>query len=97
MKRLVEDTNLENFADPNPLNFDKWLSNEMNKTEGRCQKGKTSYQLIMFTFGNPYNGINMEPTASAALQARNSTATPAPVNKSPSTEDPKPPSKAALV
>ena len=85
MKRLGEDTNIENFADPTPLNFDKWLSDEMNNTGGGCQKGKTSYQLMMTTFGNPSTGRNTASTASEAARARNSTATAASPNKPPST------------
>ena len=97
MKRLGEDTHIENFDDPTPLNFDNWLSNEMNKTGGDCQKGKTSYQLMMNTFGKPSIARNMAPTASAAARSGNSTAVAAPPNKLPSTEDPELPSKAHLV
>ena len=97
MKRLGEDTHIENFDDPTPLNFDNWLSNEMNKTGGDCQKAKTSYQLMMNTFGKPSIARNMAPTASAAARSGNSTAVAAPPNKLPSTEDTELPSKAHLV
>ena len=96
MKRLSEDTNIENFYNPTPLNFDKWLSNDMNKTGDGCQKGKTGYQIVMATFRKPSTGINKAPTDSVKTRARNSTATAAP-HKMPSTEAPKPPSKADLV
>ena len=60
LKQLGEDTNIESFADPNPLNFDKWLSSEMNKTGGGYHKGKTSYHIMMSTFGKPYDGRNKQ-------------------------------------
>ena len=65
MKRLGEDTNSDNFSVPTPLNFDKWLSDEMNNTGGGCQKGKTSYQIMMAKFGKPSTGRNTASTASA--------------------------------
>ena len=97
VKWLGEDTNFENFADPTPINFDKWLSDEINNTGGGCQKGKTRFQIMIAKFGKPSTGRNTASTASAAARARNSTAMAAPTNKPPSTEATKPPSKAALV
>ena len=97
MNQLGEDTNFENFSDLTSLNFDKWLSDEINNTGGGCQKVKTSYQLMIAKLGNLSTGRSTASTAGGAARARNSTTTAAPHNKPPSTEAPKPPSKAALV
>ena len=60
---LIEETDL--FADWSPLDFDKWLS-EKSKAEG--QRGKTSYELMMVTFGG-YSVAASKPPLSKAVTA----------------------------
>ena len=49
MEMLSDDLDL--WADLSPLDFDKWLAEEMTKAKDNNYRGRTSYELMMAIFG----------------------------------------------
>ena len=69
MDRLLEDIDL--WPNMNLLQYDKWLNEEMNKTR---EHGKTSFQLMMSTFGSNSCGTTQINNPSQVSYSTNTTA-----------------------